>query len=79
MPLDPSDLDVLQFLTAPNVSSEEHLCSKQKARSGQAQNFSVLAINIILVVVIFIILIDINLIDSLATCSGKRIRPTIGA
>ena len=57
----PSDLDVLQFLTARNVSSEERLCRNQKARSGQAQNFSVLAIIIILVVGIFIILIDSNL------------------
>ncbi|KAF6231379.1 hypothetical protein HO173_010339 [Letharia columbiana] len=38
----------LAILVPPNGSSQEHLCHNQRARSGQAQNFSVLAIGLIL-------------------------------
>lgn len=44
----PSNPELLPFLIPPNGSSQENLCHNQRARSAQAQNFSVLAIALIL-------------------------------
>ena len=44
----PSTSEVLSFLLPPNRSSQAHLCNNQRARLGRAQNFSVLAIGLIL-------------------------------
>ena len=56
----PSNPQVLPFLLPPNGSSQAHLCNNQKARSGQAQNFSVLAIGLILG--LGLLIIGVNLI-----------------
>lgn len=57
----PSNLELLPFLVRPNGSSQAHLCQNQRARSGQAQNFSVLAIALILALGMLIICVDLGL------------------
>lgn len=56
-----SSLEVLPFLEPPNGSEWTGLCHNQRARSSQAQNFSVLAISIILVLGLLIICINLGL------------------
>ena len=57
----PSDPVVLPILIPPNGSYQEHLCHNQKARSGQAQNFSVLAIALIVGLGLLILGVDLGL------------------
>ena len=57
----PSDPVVLQMLVPPNGSYEKQLCHNQRARSRQAQNFSVLAIGIIMSLGLLITCVDIGL------------------
>lgn len=57
----PSNPEILPFLSPPNGSSQVNLCHNQRARSGQAQNFSVLAIVLILILGLLIICVDIGL------------------
>ena len=53
-----SNQEILPFLLPPNGSSQAHICRHQRARSGQAQNFSVLAIVFILTLGLLIICVD---------------------
>ena len=57
----PSDPVVLPLLVPPNGTYEEQLCHNQRARSRQAQNFSVLAIGIIIGLGLLITCIDLGL------------------
>ena len=57
----PSNKELLPFLLPPNGSSQAHLCRNQRARSGQAQNFSVLAIVLILTLGLLIVCVDLGL------------------
>lgn len=57
----PSDPVVLPMLIPPNRSYQEQLCHNQRARSRQAQNFSVLAIGIILGLGLLITCVDLGL------------------
>lgn len=57
----PSTPEVLPFLLPPNGSSQAHLCDNQRARSGRAQNFSVLAIGLILGLGLLIICVNLGL------------------
>ena len=57
----PSSPEVLPFLLPPNGSSQAHLCNNQRARSGQAQNFSVLAIGLILGLGLLVICVNFGL------------------
>ena len=57
----PSSSEVLPFLTPPNGSSQAHLCGNQRARSGRAQNFSILAIALILGLGLLIICVNLGL------------------
>ena len=57
----PSSPEVLPFLLPPNGSSQAHLCDNQRARSGRAQNFSILAIGLILGIGLLIICINLGL------------------
>ena len=57
----PSDPVILQMLVPPNGSYEEQLCHNQRARSRQAQNFSVLAIGVIMGLGLLITCVDLGL------------------
>ena len=57
----PSTSEMLPFLLPPNGSSQAHLCINQRARSGRAQNFSVLAIGLILGLGLLIIGVNLGL------------------
>ena len=57
----PSNLNLLPFLKRPANPFEQNLCRNQIARTGQAQNFSVLAILLILVLGTIIICINLSL------------------
>ena len=57
----PSDPEVLPYLLPPNGSYQERLCYNQRARSYQAQNFSVLAIVLILALGLLIICLNLGL------------------
>ena len=57
----PSNPQVLPLLLPPNGSSQTNLCDNQKARSGRAQNFSVLAIGLILGLGLLIICVNVSL------------------
>ena len=57
----PSDPVVLPMLVPPNGSYQEQLCHNQRARSSQAQNFSVLAIGIIIGLGLLITCVDLGL------------------
>ena len=57
----PSNLNLLAFLKRPANPSEQNLCRNQIARTGQARNFSVLAILLILVLGTFIVCINLSL------------------
>ena len=57
----PSDPVILPLLVPPNGSYEEQLCHNQRARSRQAQNFSVLAISLILGLGLLITCVDLGL------------------
>ena len=57
----PSNPQVLPLLLPPNGSSQAQLCDNQRARSGRAQNFSVLAIGIILGLGLLITCVNVGL------------------
>ena len=57
----PSDPELLPMLVPPNGSYQEQLCHNQRARSRQAQNFSVLAIGIIIGLGLLITCVDMCL------------------
>ena len=57
----PSDPVVLPMLVPPNGSYQEQLCHNHRARSRQAQNFSVLAIGIIIGLGLLITCVDLGL------------------
>ena len=57
----PSTSEVVPFVLPPNGSSQAHLCNNQKAHSGRAQNFSVLAIGLILGLGLLIICVNVGL------------------
>lgn len=57
----PSNQELLSFLLPPNGSSQAHICHNQRARSGQAQSFSVLAIVSIFTLGLLIICVDLGL------------------
>ena len=57
----PSNKEILPFLLPPNGSSQADMCHNQRARSGQAQNFSLLAIVLILTLGLLIICVDLGL------------------
>lgn len=54
----PSDPVILPMLVPPNGPYEEQLCHNQRARSRQAQNFSVLAIGVIMGLGLLITCVD---------------------
>ena len=57
----PSDPVILPMLVPPNGSYEQQLCHNQRARSRQAQNFSVLAIGVIIGLGLLITCVDLGL------------------
>lgn len=57
----PSNLKLLPFLKRPTNPFEQNLCRNQMARTGQAQNFSVLAILLILILGTIIVCINLSL------------------
>ena len=57
----PANLDLLPYLSRASTAAEKELCRNQKARTTTVQNFSVLAIIIILVVGSLIICVDLSL------------------
>ena len=70
----PSDLSLLPFLVRPTTAAQKTLCSNQKARSGNVQNFSVLAVIIILVFGLMIICINLWLDTIIGNFQQLRIR-----